>query len=157
VVKFRASIELRGKTACGISVPPAIVEALAGGKRPAVNVTIRDYTYRSTIAVYSGEFLVGVSAENRAGAGVAAGDVVDVELELDREPRIIDVPGDLATALDREPVARRAFDSLSNSNKSGLVLGIKAAKAPETRQRRIDNVVAQLSGKTEVPPIRSGL
>ena len=140
VVKFRASIELRGKTACGISVPPAIVEALAGGKRPAVNVTIRDYTYRSTIAVYSGEFLVGVSAENRAGAGVAAGDVVDVELEL-----------------DREPVARRAFDSLSNSNKSGLVLGIKAAKAPETRQRRIDNVVAQLSGKTEAPPIRSGL
>ncbi len=144
MVRFRATIELRGKTARGISVPAEVVEALGRGKRPPVSVTIRDYTYRSTIAAYTNEFLIGVSAENRLAAGVVAGDVVDVELQLDTAPRVIEVPGDFGAALDSEPAARQAWDALSYSNKSGFVLGIRDAKTPETRQRRIDKAVAQL-------------
>ena len=141
---FRATIELRGKTACGISVPPEVVEALGHGKRPPVTVTIRGYTYRSTVAAYTGEFLIGVSAENRAAAGVAAGDVVDVELDLDTAPRVLEVPADLDAALDADPVARAFFDGLSYSNRSRFTLSVADAKTPETRQRRIDKAVALL-------------
>jgi len=147
VVMFRATIKLSGKTACGMVIPPEVVAALGKGKRPPVNVTIRGYTYRSTVAVFGPEYMIGVSAENRAAAGVAAGDVVDVELELDTAPRVIEVPDDFMAALDREPAARQAFDALSYSNKSFFVLGIRDAKTAETRQRRIDKAVAQLGGE----------
>jgi len=146
MVRFRATIEQRGKTACGMSVPPEVVAALGQGKRPPVTVTIHGFTYRSTVAVYGTEYLIGVSAENRAAAGVRAWDVVDVDLELDRAPRVIVVPNDFAAALDAAPAARAAFDALSYSNKSGYVIGIKDAKTPDTRQRRIDKAVAKLGG-----------
>ncbi len=144
MVSFRATIELRGKTACGISVPPEVVEALGRGKRPPVTVTIRGYTYRSTVAAYTGEYLIGVSAENRAGAGVQAGDVVDVELQLDEAPRVLEVPADFTAALDADPAARAFFDGLSYSNRSRFTLSIADAKTPETRQRRIDKSIALL-------------
>ena len=144
MVTFRGTIELRGKTACGISVPPEVVEALGHGKRPPVTVTIRGYTYRSTVAPYTGEYLVGVSAENRARAGVAAGDVVDVQLELDSAPRVLVVPADLDAALDADPAARTFFDGLSYSNRSRFTLSVADAKTAETRQRRIDKAVALL-------------
>ena len=136
-MRFRTTILQAGKTATGIEVPDEVVEALGSGKRPAVKVTINGYTYRSTVAVVSGRYMVGVSAENRAGAGVAGGDEVDVDMELDTAPREVAVPPDLAAALDAEPAARRTFDGLSYSNRSWHVLQVTGAKTEETRQRRI--------------------
>jgi hypothetical protein len=141
---FRATIDLDGTTATGMRVPAEIVEALASGKRPPVRVTINGYTYRSTVAVMGGEYLIGVSAENRAGAGVVAGDEVDVDVELDAEPREVTVPSDFAAALDAQPAARQTFDRLSYSNKSWHVLSIEGAKTDETRQRRIAKSVEAL-------------
>jgi Domain of unknown function (DUF1905) len=77
-MRFRTTLELAGKTATGFRVPPKVVEALGHGKRPPVTVTIRGYTYRNTVAAYGDVYLIGVSAEHRAAAGVAAGDEVDV-------------------------------------------------------------------------------
>ena len=142
-MKFRATINLAGKTATGIQVPPDVVEGLGAGKKPPVRVTIRGYTYRSTIAKRGDRYLVGVSAENRAGAGVAAGDEVDVEIELDTEPREVTVPADFADALD-DADARRTFDALSYSRRKEFVRGIEDAKQPETRQRRITKAVGAL-------------
>jgi hypothetical protein len=136
-MRFRTTILQGGKTATGIQVPDEVVEALGSGRRPAVKVTINGYTYRSTVAVVSGRYMVGVSAENRAGAGVAGGDEVDVDMELDTAPREVAVPPDLAAALDAEPAARRTFDGLSYSNRSWHVLQVTGAKTEETRQRRI--------------------
>ena len=136
-MRFRTTILQGGRTATGIQVPDEVVEALGSGKRPAVKVTINGYTYRSTVAVMGGVYMVGVNAENRAGAGVAGGDEVDVELELDTAPREVTVPADFAAALDAEPNARRTFDSLSYSNKSWHVLQVAGAKTDQTRQRRI--------------------
>lgn len=143
-MKFRTTIELGGKTATGMRVPPEVVEALGSGKRPPVRVTINDYTYRGTVAVMDGAFMLPVSAEVRAGSGVAAGDEVEVEVELDTAPREVEVPADFAAALDAVPEARRFFDGLSYSNRRRFVLGIDDAKTPETRQRRIDGAVAKL-------------
>jgi uncharacterized protein YdeI (YjbR/CyaY-like superfamily) len=100
-------------------------------------VTINGYTYRSTVAVMGGESLIGVSSEHRAGAGVAAGDEVDAELELDTAARTVTVPADFGAALDEDPTARATFDGLSYSNKSWHVLSIEGAKTDETRERRI--------------------
>ena len=140
-MRFRTTIQQSGKTATGIQVPEQVVEALGAGKRPAVKVTLNGYTYRSTVAVLGGRYMVGVSAEHRAGAGVAGGDEVDVDIELDTAPREVLVPADLAAALDAEPAARRTFDGLSYSNKSWHVLQVEGAKTDETRQRRIDRSV----------------
>jgi hypothetical protein len=143
-VRFRATVERSGKTATGIRIPAVVVEALGSGKRPAVRVTIGGYTYRSTVAVFGGEYWVGVSAENRAGAGVAAGDEVDVDLELDTAPREVAVPDDFAAALAAEPEVARVFERLSYSDRRRHVLQVEGAKTAETRRRRIARSVSQL-------------
>ena len=143
-MRFRTTIELGGKTATGFRIPEDVVAELGSGKRPAVRVTIGGHTYRTTVAPMGGAFMIPLSAENRAGAGVAAGDEVDVDVELDTEPRVVTVPPDFAEALDRQPDARRAFDALSYSNQRRHVLSIEGAKTDETRQRRIGKAVDAL-------------
>ncbi|MGH2401373.1 MAG: YdeI/OmpD-associated family protein [Candidatus Limnocylindria bacterium] len=136
-MKFHTTLLQSGATATGFVIPDEVVEALGSGKRPPVRVTINGYTYRNTVAVMGGEYMVGVSAEHRAGAGVAGGDEIDVDIELDTEPREVTVPEDFAAALDAEPAARATFDKLSYSNRSWHVLQVTGAKTDETRQRRI--------------------
>lgn len=143
-MKIRALLEQSGKTAVGFSVPEDVVLALGKGKRPPVNVTINGYTYRSTVAPMGGGYMVGVSAENRAGAGVAGGETHDIELTLDTAPREVELPGDFAAALAGDPEARRTFDGLSPSNKGYHVSLIEGAKTDETRQRRIEKSVTTL-------------
>lgn len=143
-MRFRTTILQGDKTATGIRVPDEVVEALGSGKRPPVRLTINGYTYRSTVAVLGGAYMVGVSAENRTGAGVAGGDEVDVDIELDPAPREVAVPADFAAALNAEPAARSTFDGLSYSNRSWHVLSIEGAKTDETRQRRIAKSISAL-------------
>jgi hypothetical protein len=143
-MRFRTTIELGGKTSTGFEVPADVVAQLGGGKRPAVTVSIGDHTYRSTVAVMGGRFLVPLSAENRAAAGVAAGDEVDVTLEPDTRPREVELPADFAAALEREPGAATFFGGISYSDKRWHVLSIEGAKKAETRQRRIEKSVAML-------------
>jgi hypothetical protein len=143
-VKFRTVLEQAGKTATGIHVPDGVVEGLGAGKRPPVRVTINGYTYRSTVASMGGGFMVGVNAQNREAAGVAGGDTIDVEIELDTAPREVAVPPDLAKALKKDAKAKKTFDALSNSNKGWHVQSIEGAKTDETRQRRIAKSVAAL-------------
>ncbi len=143
-MRFHTIVELGGKTATGIEVPSEIVASLGASKRPPVAVTIRGYTYRSTVASLGGKYMVPVSAEVRAAAGVAAGDEVDVDIELDTEQRDVTIPPDFAEALDRDEDAKRFFEGLSYSNKRRLVLSFEDAKTPETRQRRITKTVSML-------------
>jgi hypothetical protein len=148
-MRFRTTIELGGKTATGMAVPEEVVAGLAAGKRPAVRVTIGSYTYRSTVAVMGGRYLLPVSAEVRAGARVEAGDEVEVDIELDTEPREVTVPPDLAQALDADADAKRFYEGLNYSNRRRLVLAIDDAKTAETRQRRIARTVERLrDGRT---------
>jgi hypothetical protein len=141
---FRTTILGTGRTTAGIEVPESAVEALGAGKRPPVVVTMNGYTYRNTVAVMGGTYMIGVSNEHRAASGLAAGDEVDVVLELDTAPRTVELPADFAAALDAEPAARATFDKLSNSNKGYHVSLIEGAKSDETRQRRIEKAVAAL-------------
>jgi hypothetical protein len=146
---FTAVLLSNGKTATGIHVPDHVVSSLGPSKKPAVRVTINGHTYRSTVASRSGRFLLGVSAENRAAAGVAAGDVLEVDIELDTEPRVLNVPVDLAGAIDGDLGAKRYFDGLSYSKRQWFVLSVEGARTAETRQRRIAKAVEMLrEGRT---------
>jgi Domain of unknown function (DUF1905)/Bacteriocin-protection, YdeI or OmpD-Associated len=143
-MRFSATLETEGKTATGINVPAEVVDALGGGRRPRVTVTINGHTYRSSVAVLGGRYMLGVSAENRAAAGIEGGQEVDVDLELDTAPRQVTVPPDFVSALAAAPAAQATFDGLSYSNKSWHVLQIDGAKSDETRQRRIAKSVEAL-------------
>jgi hypothetical protein len=155
-MRFHATVQLHGKTATGIEVPAGILVALGGGKRPQVRVTINGYSYPSTVGSMGGLALIPISAEVRGRAGVAAGDEVDVDVVLDTAPRVVEVPDDLAAALTRDPGARQAFDRLSYTGQQRHVLSVEQTKTPETRQRRIDKTVSELSGsgRNSQPPER---
>lgn len=141
--KLTVIIELNGKNATGFEVPEAMVTALGKGRKPPVTISIGNYQYRTTIGSMGGRFMP-VSAEVRKGAGVKAGDQVEVGIELDTQPREVAVPEDLASALDGEPEAKRRFESLSYSHKRQHVMAIDDAKTAETRKRRIDKAIEML-------------
>ena len=141
---FDSIARLDGKTAVGIPVPESVVEGLGAGKRVPITVSINGHSYRSSVAPYRGEYLIALSAENRAAAGVSAGDAITVTIEVDREPRTVDVPADLQTALDAKPGAAEAWARLSYSNQRAHADSIVPAKTPETRARRVEAVVAKL-------------
>jgi hypothetical protein len=142
--QFKTTLLSTGKNTTGIEVPPEIVDALGKGKKPAVIVTVKDYTYRSTIATMDGRYMISMSADNRQKAGLQAGDAIDVRLELDTEPRVLALPEDFAQALHADAIATQFFESLSHSNKRRFVDPIETAKTVETRQRRIAKAVSDL-------------
>lgn len=143
-MRFRTTILQGGKTATGIRVPDDVMAALAAGKKPPVSVTINGHTYRSTVATIDGQPMVGVSADNRALAGVRGGDEVDVDIELDTAPREVAVPAELAAALATDAQAKAFFESLSNSQKTWHTYQIAGAKTDETRQRRVEKSIQML-------------
>jgi hypothetical protein len=144
-MRFRAELQLDGKTATGITVPPEVLDGLAGGKRPAVRVTINGHTYPSTIGSMNGVAKIPVSGAVRAAAHVNAGDVLDIEVETDHTPRTVEVPDDLGAALAGDPDSRAFFDGLPYSHKHAYVSWIEQAKKPETRQRRVTQTAALLA------------
>jgi hypothetical protein len=148
-MRFHSTLFLNGKTATGIRVPDEVVAGLGSSKRPAVRVTLGSYTYRTTIAPMGGEYWIPVAGEVRERSGVKAGDELDVDIELDTEPREVTVPPDFAAAIAADANSQRFFDGLSYSNKRRLVMQVEEAKTAETRQRRIARSVEMLrEGRT---------
>jgi hypothetical protein len=143
-LRFRAELESTGKTAAGFEVPESVVEGLGGGAHPKVTVTVNGFTFRTSIAKMGGRYLLGVSSERRKEAGITAGQVLDVDVEIDTAPREIDVPDDFAAALAADPRAKEFWDTLSYSKKSWHVLQVTGAKRAETRAARIEKSVAML-------------
>jgi Bacteriocin-protection, YdeI or OmpD-Associated/Domain of unknown function (DUF1905) len=143
-MKFRAKVELHGKTATGIEVPADVVAALGAGSRPPVTVTVGGHSYRTTATRMGGRFLVPLSAENRAAADVAAGDEVEVDIVPDAAPREVEVPADLAEALALDDAAQATFDSLSFTHRKEWVRWVEEAKKPETRATRLAKTVEAL-------------
>jgi len=143
-ITFHTTILQSGKNTAGIQVPDEIIEKLGAGKRPLVRVTIGNYTYRSAVAVMDGRFMIGVSAANRQAAGIQGGEDVDVTLEVDSEPRTVEIPEDLKAAMISAGVLE-AFENSAPSMKKEYVRQVEEAKAQETRERRIAKIVEKLS------------
>ena len=142
---FKTTLLQAGKTATGIEIPTEIVESLNAGKKPPIRVTINNrYTYRNTVAVMGGVYMVGVSAEHRKGANVAGGDEIEVMIELDTEPRVVVIPIDFQEALNNDALAKERFEKMSYSHKNQHVLHIEGAKTAETRAKRIEKALTAL-------------
>ena len=144
-MRFRTTLLQMGNNV-GIEVPQHVIDALGAGKKPAVTVDINGtYGYRSTVAVMGGKYLISFSSAHRAASGFSGGDDVEVTLELDTAPRIVEVPEALAAALALNPRAQEAFDKLSNSKKQLHTLPVAEAKTDETRDRRVAKSIEALS------------
>jgi hypothetical protein len=147
--KFKTAImQAEGMDATGIVVPDAVVEKLASGKRPKVAVTLNGYTYRSTVAVMGGKFMLPLAKAHREAAGVKPGQKVEVTLELDPAPREVEIPKDFAAALKKAGL-RAAFDKLAFTHRKEHVRAIEEAKAADTRARRIDKALAMVAAKAK--------
>ena len=144
-ITFHTTILKFGPNNTGIEIPEEIIEKLDSGKRPPVIVTVKNYSYRSTVAVMSGKFMISLSAAHRQAAGVQGGENVDITLELDLEPRTVELPKDLKAALS-EAGALAAFEKAAPSMRKEYVRQVESAKAQETRERRIVKIVEKLSG-----------
>ena len=137
-----------GKTAAGVEVPEKVVLGLGSTRRPLVKVTINGYTYRSAIAPMGGKYMHGVSNDVRRQTGVAPGETIDIDVELDTEKRDLEVPPELAKALAKDARAKKYFDSLSYSRKYALAAPIANGKTPETRERNLAKAMAELKAKS---------
>ena len=143
-MKFKAELESTGKTTAGFEVPADIVEAFGGGAHPKVSVTVNGFTFRTSIARMGGRYLLGVSVERRTAAGVSAGDVLEVDVELDTAPREVDVPEEFAAALAADAKAKEFWETLSYSKQQWHVLQVTGAKTEETKARRIEKSIGLL-------------
>ena len=143
-ITFHTTILQTGKNTAGIQVPVEVIEKLGAGKQPLVRVTINKYTYRSAVAVMGGKFMISFNPEHRKASGVQGGDEADVTLELDLEPRTVEIPKDLKDALINAN-ALGAFEKSAPSMKKEYVRQVEEAKAQETRERRITKIVEKLS------------
>lgn len=118
-----------------------------GKSRVPVRGTINGFEFRSTVACMGGEQFIVVNAKVRAGAGVKAGDLVDIALEPDTAPREIEIPAAMKKALGVKPAA--ALGKLAYTHKKEFVQWFLEAKKEETRDRRVAKMKEMLaSGKT---------
>ena len=143
-LEFTATLERRGPAAAVVLDDEQVAAVGEGAKRFPVVATVEGYTWRTTVTRMRGEFLLGLNATVREGAGVEAGDTVAVELELDTAPREVDIPDALAAALDGDPAARAAFDALSYTHRKEYARWVEEAKREETRQRRVSQALQML-------------
>jgi hypothetical protein len=144
-VMLHLTLEPQGGNNAGFVIPADVVDALGGGKRPKVVVTVNGYTYRTSIGSMGGRFLLGVNKAHRDASGLAAGDEVDLEVVLDEAPRTVEVPEDLAAALAGTPAYAEAWAGWSFTRQKEAARQLGEAKRPETRARRLDKIVAELA------------
>ncbi|WP_329004433.1 YdeI/OmpD-associated family protein [Kribbella sp. NBC_00709] len=143
-MKFSAELLSTGKNTAGFEVPESVVEALGGGGRPKVSVTVNGYTFRTSIARMGGRYLLGFSAERRTEAGATPGEVLEVDVSLDTAPRELEVPEPLAAALAADAGAQAFWETLSYSKRQWHVLQVTSAKTDATRERRIEKSIRTL-------------
>lgn len=142
---FRTTLWAAGGNNVGIVVPEEVVTAFGRGKRVPVVVTIDGgYQYRSSIASMGGQFLISFNAATRKATGRGAGDEVEVRLDVDDAPRVVEVPEDLAVELAGDDAARAAWEKLSYSHQRAHAESITGAKAADTRARRVAKVLDAL-------------
>ena len=144
-MRYTTTLLLDGTSATGVAVPPEVVEALGGGGRIPVRVSINGVEYASSVVTMKGQTRIPVSAEIRSAAGIAAGDTVELDVVRDDAPRTVEVPDDLQAALDVDPTVRAVSASLSYSQRRRHVLSVTTARTAETRERRIGAVLAELA------------
>ena len=121
-----------------------MLDKLGGGKKPLVAVTLNNYTYRSAVGKMGNKFMISLSAENRKNANVKGGDSLEINIELDTEPRTVEIPIDLQKEFVKNKIAKANFEKLAPSKKKEMVRSINDAKTEETKLKRIEKAIEML-------------
>lgn len=148
-IQFKTTLLARGSAAAVVLDDEQVAAVGEGAKRFPVRATVNGFTWRTTVTRMRGEFLLGLNREVRQSAGVEAGDTVQVAIELDTEPREVEVPEALASALAADPGARAAFERLAFTHRKEYARRVAEAKREETRDRRVARALEMLhAGQT---------
>jgi hypothetical protein len=151
-MNMRFTAELQSANEAGRWVPvPEKVAAAFDSRRQAVRGVVNGVAFRSRLAVYGGQSYLGFTAALRTEAGISLGDILDIELEPDTEPRVVELPDVLVAAFEVDPVAAAAFKALAYTHRKEYVGWIAEAKRDETRQRRVAKAIEMLSSGTKTP------
>jgi len=129
--------------ACAIHIPFDVKEVF-GRSRVPVRGTINGFPFRSTVLRMGDRYLMAVNRTIREGARIKAGEVIEVFMEMDEEPRVVEPPEDLKKALAANAAARAAWEKLSYTHRKEFALAIEDAKKPETRARRVQKTLEEL-------------
>jgi len=141
---FTATIQNAGGGGAFVEVP-FDVEAAFGSKRPKVRALIEGVPYRGILTRMGTEcHLLIVLKEIREKIGKTFGDEVKITVELDTEPRLIEIPEDLMKELKKDKEAKAFFDKLSYTHQREYVMWINEAKREETRQNRVVKTIEML-------------
>lgn len=144
IQRFRSVIESADAGGAFVSVP-FDVEAVFGKSRVPIKATIDGEPYQGTLVRMGGPcHILVVLKRIRQKIGKGPGDPVEVVVEEDLMPRVVEVPADLAKALDGRPTARAFFQGLSYTHQKEYVRWIEEAKKVETRTIRVAKAVAML-------------
>jgi len=144
---FRFKVKLEGAEGMETAAmrPPFDVPAVFGTKaRVPVRGTVNGFPFRSSLCNMGSGHMMVVNRELRTGGRCAAGDMVDVVLERDREERVVEVPAYIKKAIASNKTAQKTWDSLSFTHQKEWVRAIEEAKKEETRQIRIKKMMDAL-------------
>ena len=141
---FTASIQNAGGGGAFVDIPFDVEKAF-GSKKPKVKAMIEGVPYRGTLVRMGKEsHMLVVLKEIREQAGKDFGDEIEVTLEPDAEPRVIDVPADLQKQFKTNKDAKAFFDKLAYTHQKEYVKWIEEAKRDETRQARVIKTIEML-------------
>ncbi len=129
-----------------VIVPDAVYREL-GRTRPAVRGVIGGVAFRETITRSGGvpRMLVRRALLDRVGA--SKGDVIEVQIELDPEPRTVEVPPELDAIFEQDPQLAELYSKMSPSLRRAWATHVHGAKRPETRLRRAEKARAGIRDK----------
>jgi hypothetical protein len=150
--RFQVVLEkYENSTATSIIIPPDVQKEFGARARVPVRGTINGFPFRSSIfPLGGGRHYMLVNRPTREGAKAKEGDIIEVVMERDDDPREIAPPEDLARALKANKTAQAAWKKLSYTNRKEYVVSVEGAKKPETRARRIEKAIAELSADERV-------
>lgn len=143
-----------------IDVPDEIARALqtlmthsgrAGARKAAkpkyipVVAMVNRVTARTTLVpAGGGRFRMQINSALRKAAQVDTGEVVSVELRIDRASRVHPVPPDLREGLKQHSKAQKAFEALPPGHRRQFIQWFDSAKSEAARLRRLNRAIDHL-------------
>jgi hypothetical protein len=136
-----------------IEIPAAIAEKLNPGVKKGYRVKGKLDSYKikgvSLLPMGGGSFIIPMNALMRKATGKRKGSMLQVSLEVDKEP--LKLNADFLDCLADDPPAKKYFDSLPGSHRNYFSKWIDSAKTDATKTKRIAMAVNALSKKWGYP------
>jgi hypothetical protein len=149
-MRFKAELQSANEAGRWVQVPESVASSFSS-KRPPVRATVNGVSFRSRLSVYGGKSYLGFTAAVRKAAGISLGDVLDISVEVDDEPREVELPSALTVALEANPDAAAVFSGLAFTHRKEYETWIAEAKRDETRERRVVKAIEMLTAGTKTP------